>query len=142
MKHLTLPKVLLVDDNDTDKYVHKRIIELYNFSKAVLTCDNGKEALDYLLENEHNLDNIPDLIFIDINMPIMNGFAFLDEFEKLNPEIRNKCKQVIILSSSNNYCDINRAINNSVVTKFITKPLSKQSLEEVHSLMIDYYKSA
>ncbi|MCU0399198.1 MAG: response regulator [Cyclobacteriaceae bacterium] len=122
--------VMLVDDNETDNFISKRIIEITKFSKRVEAKNSGKAALDYLKENENNPANLPTLIFLDINMPIVDGFVFLYEFEKFNEIVRNKCK-VIILSSSDNKRDIDKIVNNNHVIKFITKPLTEVALDEI-----------
>ncbi len=122
--------VMLVDDNDTDNFISKRIIEITKFASRVEVKNSGKSALDYLRENQDDLDNLPNLIFLDINMPIVDGFVFLYEFEKFNDSIKDKCK-VIILSSSDNKRDIDKIVNNNHVIKFITKPLTETALEEV-----------
>lgn len=122
--------VMLVDDNDTDNFISKRIIEITKFANRVEVKNSGKSALDYLRENQDNVDNLPNLIFLDINMPIVDGFVFLYEFEKFNDLIKDKCK-VIILSSSDNKRDIDKIVNNNHVIKFITKPLTETALEEV-----------
>ncbi|GAA0893837.1 response regulator [Fulvivirga kasyanovii] len=122
--------VMLVDDNDTDNFISKRIIEITKFANRVEVKNSGKSALDYLRENQDNVENLPNLIFLDINMPIVDGFVFLYEFEKFNDLIKDKCK-VIILSSSDNKRDIDKIVNNNHVIKFITKPLTETALEEV-----------
>lgn len=122
--------VMLVDDNDTDNFISKRIIEITHFAKRVEVKNSGKSALDYLREHEEKEDDLPNLIFLDINMPIVDGFVFLYEFEKFNERIKDKCK-VIILSSSDNKRDIDKIVNNNHVIKFITKPLTESALEEV-----------
>lgn len=126
----SLDLVMLVDDNDTDNFISKRIIEITKFSKGVEVKNSGKTALDYLKENQHAIEKIPSLIFLDINMPIVDGFVFLYEFEKFNELVRNKCK-VIILSSSDNKRDIDKIVNNNHVIKFITKPLTEIALDEI-----------
>lgn len=122
--------VMLVDDNDTDNFISKRIIEITKFANRVEVKNSGKSALDYLRENQEDINNLPNLIFLDINMPIVDGFVFLYEFEKFNDVIKDKCK-VIILSSSDNKRDIDKIVNNNHVIKFITKPLTETSLDEV-----------
>ena len=128
VKNLDL--VMLVDDNDTDNFISKRIIEITKFSKGVEVKSSGKTALDYLKENQNNAEKIPSLIFLDINMPIVDGFVFLYEFEKFNELVRNKCK-VIILSSSDNKRDIDKIVNDNHVIRFITKPLTEIALDEI-----------
>jgi CheY-like chemotaxis protein len=92
--------------------------------------NSGKSALDYLAENQNSPENLPNIIFLDINMPVVDGFVFLYEFEKFRELVRTKCK-VIILSSSDNKRDIDKIVNNNYVIKFITKPLTEGSLEEI-----------
>lgn len=122
--------VMLVDDNDTDNFISKRIIEISKFANRVEVMNSGKSALDYLAENQNRPDNLPSVIFLDINMPVVDGFVFLYEFEKFKELVRTKCK-VIILSSSDNKRDIDKIVNNNFVIKFITKPLTEVALEEI-----------
>jgi response regulator RpfG family c-di-GMP phosphodiesterase len=125
--------VMLVDDNDTDNFISKRIIEITKFSSNVIVKNSGKSALDYLVENKESPDSIPDIIFLDINMPIVDGFVFLYEYEKFSNSVKDKCR-VIILSSSDNKRDIDKIINNDFVIKFVTKPLTEKTLEEIKEL--------
>lgn len=122
--------VMLVDDNETDNFISKRIIELAGFATNVIVKNSGKSALEYLEQEQNNSENLPDLIFLDINMPIVDGFVFLFEYEQLSEEVRNKCK-IAILSSSDNKRDIERMVNNEFVIRFVTKPLTVESLEEI-----------
>ena len=125
--------VMLVDDNDTDNFISRRIIEITKFSKNVIVKNSGKDALDYLEENREMPNAIPDIIFLDINMPIVDGFVFLYEYEKFSNSVKDKCR-VIILSSSDNKRDIDKIINNDFVIKFVTKPLTEKTLEEIKEL--------
>ena len=121
---------MLVDDNDTDNFISKRIIEITKFAQRVEVKGSGKGALDYLKEYQNDPTNLPSVIFLDINMPIVDGFVFLYEFEKFSELVRSKCK-VIILSSSDNKRDIDKIVNNNHVIKFITKPLTETALDEI-----------
>jgi CheY-like chemotaxis protein len=122
--------VMLVDDNETDNFISKRIIEITKFAIRVEVKNSGKSALDYLKEHQTSPEDLPNIIFLDINMPIVDGFVFLYEFEKFSEVVRNKCK-VIILSSSDNKRDIDKIVNNNHVIKFITKPLTEVALDEI-----------
>lgn len=126
-------KVMLVDDNDTDNFISRRIIEITKFSEEVIVKNSGKGALDYLDENKENPEALPDIIFLDINMPIVDGFVFLYEYEKFGNIVKDKCR-VIILSSSDNKRDIDKIVNNDYVIKFVTKPLTEKTLEEIREL--------
>lgn len=125
---------MLVDDNDTDNFISRRIIEITSFAKDVIIKNSGKSALEYLEENKQLPTSLPDLIFLDINMPIVDGFVFLYEFEKFEDGLKDKCK-VIILSSSDNKRDIDKIVNNDHVIKFITKPLTENALSDVKSIV-------
>jgi CheY-like chemotaxis protein len=127
-------KIMLVDDNDTDNFINKKIIEITKFSSDIVVKNSGKSALDYLVEHQNDENSLPDLIFLDINMPIVDGFIFLYEFEQLSDLLKSKCK-IAILSSSNNKQDIKRIIDNPFVISFITKPLSENSLKDLANLL-------
>ena len=122
--------VMLVDDNDTDNFISKRIIEITKFAERVEVMSSGKDALDYLKDNQNSTQDLPSIIFLDINMPIVDGFVFLYEFDKFNELVKSKCK-IIILSSSDNKRDIDKIVNNNHVIKFITKPLTEVALDEI-----------
>jgi CheY-like chemotaxis protein len=126
--------VMLVDDNDTDNFISKRIIEITGFSNRIEVRNSGKLALDYLRDNQANEDLIPNLIFLDINMPVVDGFVFLYEFDKFPDLVKNKAR-IIILSSSDNKRDIDKIVNNDHVINFITKPLTEVSLDEVKTIL-------
>lgn len=129
----TLNRVMLIDDNDTDNFISKRIIELNQFARHIEVNSSGRSALDYLDEHQNNPELLPELIFLDINMPIVDGFMFLYEFENFPETVRNKCK-VVILSSSDNRKDIDKIINNDHVIKYVTKPLTDHALKEIKTL--------
>lgn len=122
--------VLLIDDNEIDNFVAKKVIEKSGFAEKVITVQSAKNALDYLNTENSSKDVLPDIIFLDIGMPEMDGFEFLEEYEKLNKIVVNNCK-VLVLSSSLDIDDYNRANRNKLVRKFINKPLSKKSLMEI-----------
>lgn len=128
--HKTLDLVMLVDDNDIDNFISKRIIEITKFAARVEVTSSGQDALEYLRANQFKLENIPTIIFLDINMPVVDGFIFLYEFDKFSEQLKNKCK-IIILSSSDNKRDIAKIVNDNYVTKFITKPLTEIALDEI-----------
>ena len=105
MANKSVNLVLLVDDNDTDNFISKRIIEITKFAERVIVKNSGKSALEYLESVQNEGAELPDVIFLDINMPIVDGFVFLFEFEMFAETVKNKCK-IIILSSSNNKREI------------------------------------
>ncbi len=128
--------VMLVDDNETDNFITKRIIEVTKFAEKIIVQNSGKNALEYLEANHTIPENIPELIFLDINMPIVDGFVFLIEFEALPESIREKCR-IAILSSSSNKRDISKMIDNDYVLRFVTKPLSPDILNQISQELVE-----
>ena len=121
---------MLIDEDEIDNIINQKIIESNNFSEKVQVFQTGSEALDFLRSNAKIAENLPDLIFLDINMPIMDGFQFLEEFEKLDTQILDKSK-IIMLSSSISPRDIDRAASNRFVKKYLNKPLNSRYLQAI-----------
>ena len=128
---ITARHVLLVDDNETDNFIHKRIIELTGFADEVIAKESVKKAIDYLEQNINDSEKLPDIIFLDINMPGADGFIFLNKYEELITSGFRKKAKIIILSSSESTRDISRMISNSLVKEYINKLLTEESLEKV-----------
>ena len=124
-------RVLLIDDNDIDNFINERMITTNFFSNRVIVKNSGESALNYLRENSGEDANLPQIIFLDLNMPIMDGFAFLNEYEKLPDTVKKNCK-VIVLSSSISPEDINRASTNPLVVKYVNKPLNEKYLAAIN----------
>ena len=128
-------KVLLIDDDHMTNYLHKRVISNASLSSSIIVSTNGKEGIEELLKIEDaHFDNIKSkvIVFLDINMPVMDGWTFLEVFK----EIKNKLNfeiNIFVLSSSINPDDKARAEKNSFVTKYINKPLNKESISYLKS---------
>ena len=122
--------VLLVDDNEIDNFINERIISSSGFAENIIVKNSAEGALTYLREISGDEAKVPEYIFLDLNMPIKDGFGFLEDFAKLDEVIKSKCK-VVVLSSSISPEDINRASTNAFVYKYLNKPLSDKYLEAV-----------
>jgi len=123
--------VLLVDDNEIDNFVSQKVIEKSGFAEKVVAIPSAARALEYLNNGHSSGSGLPDIIFLDIGMPEMDGFEFLEEYKKLDENVLKNCK-VVILSSSIADEDHNKVKHNKFVAKFINKPLCKESLEQIN----------
>lgn len=123
-------KVMLIDDNEIDLRINAKLISLTNFFDEIIICKSGEEALGYLNKNSHNEEKLPNFILLDIQMPEMDGFEFLEEYKNLSKIFLGKCI-VVMLSSTLDFGDIKRAEANPYITKLLNKPLSKVELEKL-----------
>jgi CheY-like chemotaxis protein len=121
-----IKSILLIDDDKNDNFYHEREILKALPGINVIAKTSGMEALEYL-KSDHNK---PELIFLDINMPIWDGWAFLLEYSRLDPESQ-KGTMIMVLTSSKNPTDELRAKAWGFVAGFIIKPLSKETMLEI-----------
>lgn len=122
--------VMIIDDNLVDLYIISRIITKNNFSKNVLHYTEAEEAMKYLQENQDNISKLPQIIFVDIYMPLMSGFEFLEAYDTLSPTLKNYCKAYVISSTIDNE-DIARSSRNKNVVCFHVKPITKDFLDRI-----------
>jgi CheY-like chemotaxis protein len=123
--------VLLVDDDEINNFISIKLIKKALLNTEILACLNGKFAIDQLTEiQRRDPSKLPDYILLDINMPIMNGWEFLDEFNRLNLDPQSKCK-IFIISSSVFSNDINKARSYPLVKDFVSKPLNVEKIVEL-----------
>ena len=120
--------VLLIDDSKLDLLFQDQLIKTSKFAQNVHQASSATEALDYL-KNPSNPK--PDIIFLDIMMPVKDGFEFLDDFDELPQETRQKAK-VVMLSNTQSFKYLNKANANPYVYKFLNKPLSQPVLEAIN----------
>ncbi len=124
---------MLIDDNEIDNLINQKMIEASSITENIYTHTGAKSAIEFL-KNMEKMDVadkvLPDVIFLDIDMPLMDGFQFLDEFANLTQITRKKCR-IIMLTSSINPQDFNRAKKYENVKLYLNKPLSHDSIMKI-----------
>lgn len=118
----------IIDDDPIFSFVAKKMIENHSPSINILSFANGQEALEGLNARTQNGEKLPEVIFLDLNMPVMDGWEFLESYNGLS-EISPI--SIFIVSSSIDPADIEKAKNYAVVKDFISKPLTEESLNHI-----------
>lgn len=126
----------IIDDDPIFVYGTKRIIKEVAFAKSIIVYSNGQEALDGLMKTCIANEPLPDVIFLDLNMPIMNGWEFLDEFKNCKSP-RSKKILIYIISSSVDPRDLERVKNYEQVDTYILKPITPDDLAKILGTTID-----
>ena len=130
MKEKKYRSVMLIDDNEIDNLINQKMIESAEIAQHIYTHTGAKSAIEFLrnLEKLDLADQVlPDIIFLDIDMPLMDGFQFLDEFEKLSLATKKKCR-IVMLTSSINPQDFNRSKKYINVKLYLNKLLTYESI--------------
>jgi CheY-like chemotaxis protein len=122
--------ILLVDDQEECNYMHKRAIRMMGCAEKVHVAMNGKEAIDFLRSEEGGVCPTPELIFFDLNMPVMGGWEFLDEYDKLEEEQKSKIV-LVLLTTSLNKKDKERAAKNKYIKEYVSKYLDESNLQAI-----------
>lgn len=129
MNETRIATVMVVDDDDNWCFISKKILEKAGIGKKIITANNGLEALKILQENANNGDKLPELIFLDIKMPVLDGFGFLEEATK-SKELDLSQSRIFICSSSFLAKDKEKA-KLYPVEDFITKPLTLEIVNKI-----------
>jgi CheY-like chemotaxis protein len=123
--------ILIIDDDEINNFIAAKLINKIPPLAIVNTCLNGQEGIDYVKSKLKNQDEFPDIIFLDINMPLMNGWDFLEEYELIKASIKKKVV-INMLSSSVYNDDISKADTFETVNKFISKPLTVEKIKDLY----------
>lgn len=133
MREATNPKfetVMIIDDNNIDLYIVSHLVKNGNFAKNIISYTNAKIALNYLVENQHCKNALPQVIFVDIFMPLMSGFEFIEAYENLPLLLKSKCR-VFFVSSTIDKNEIKRVHSYKSIEAFQSKPLTDLFLKSI-----------
>lgn len=125
-----IPRCCIIDDDPIFIYGTKRLMESVDFSEEILVYKDGEAAITGIVELIAQAKPLPDVIFLDLNMPIMNGWEFLDAFLEIPSEVREHIS-VYILSSSVDPRDLEKVKEYSIINNYILKPLSPKILSNI-----------
>jgi two-component system, chemotaxis family, chemotaxis protein CheY len=124
------PIVALVDDDKIFQFTASKTLRALDLTDKILQFENGEEALKFLVENARNKDELPDYIFLDINMPFVDGWMFLQDYSGLKENLTKEIS-IFMVSSSIDPRDINRARSNPEVLEYVIKPVSREKFIEL-----------
>ncbi len=123
--------ILIIDDDQVNNFLFSRMVQAVGISEKAEAVTSGKQGLVLLEEKIASGEPLPQVIFLDINMPLMNGWEFLEKYNKMPSSIRSQI-DLYMLSSSVYPEDINKAKSHEDVVDYITKPLTKEILLKIH----------
>jgi two-component system, chemotaxis family, chemotaxis protein CheY len=122
--------IALVDDDTIFQYTASKILKATALTNNILQFANGDEALQFIKQHLSDVNALPDLIFLDLNMPYSDGWMFLDDFEKIKRALA-KPISIFILSASIDTRDLRRAKKNTNVKGYVIKPVTREKLQEL-----------
>lgn len=123
-------KVYIVDDDNVYRFTTEKYIQMLNLSVEVKSFVDGEEAIDDLKEQIGSKGALPDIILLDINMPVMDGWDFLEEYEEFKSQLTNNIK-IYLITSSEDERDRGRAQHYSSVSDYLVKPINEEYLKRL-----------
>ncbi len=120
--------VYIIDDDEIYQFTLKKTLEINKLTEKLLVFSDGEKGIDFIKANLENKEILPDIIFLDINMPVMGGFQFMEEYLKIKPRIDKKII-IYMISSSIDVADKNRANNIADISDFLIKPIKTSELK-------------
>jgi two-component SAPR family response regulator len=126
-------KAIVIDDNRLERFLAEKLIAKYQFAEQVMSFSSAVDGLSYLQSLGNDPASFPEIIFLDIHMPLMTGFEFMDKYLEFPQDIKDHCK-IVLFSSTDAYIDHIRMKNYPIIYKFLRKPLSEEKLSSLQSL--------
>lgn len=125
-----IPNIWIIDDDPMSSFMLKRLAELGELADIITIYNSARAALDYLQANPKATNQLPDIILLDIYMPVVNGWDFLTKFREIKSAL-SKQVDIMVVSSSDHPRDINQAKSFDEVMAYVTKPVSLERLKEL-----------
>lgn len=122
----------VIDDDEIYAYTIKRLVKVTGIAEKIAFFENGQTAIDFFRNNAGNPDELPELVLLDLNMPILDGWQFLDQYQQLQPSL-GKQPVIYIISSSIDEADHERAKAIPAVRDFIIKPINAETFKQIIS---------
>ena len=122
--------VLLIDDNEADQLLARKLMQVTGFAQDICIKNSRQSALDYLTNARNHISEVPDVIFLDINRPAIDGFSFLNAYDAMPTDFKKKCK-LVVLSSTHNRHDIKDVYAYDSVDAVLPKPLTTDSIMQL-----------
>lgn len=122
-----IKSICIIDDDEIYQFLIKKQVAVQNLAEKVCVFPNGQEAIQFFQNSIATKGELPDIVFLDVNMPIMDGWEFLDEYRKIHAQLHKEVK-LYMISSSLNESDINRAQKIEQVKEYLVKPISGEKL--------------
>ncbi|MFY0650967.1 MAG: response regulator [Cyclobacteriaceae bacterium] len=125
-----MKRIAVIDDDEVFQLIIQKQIEMQNVECEILKFFNGEEAINYLIENIGHSEKLPQLIMLDVNMPIKDGWEFLEEYSQLTKVVRESIK-LYMVTSSVIQSDIDKAKNDQNIIDFVSKPITNNQLKNM-----------
>lgn len=125
-----IPNIWIIDDDPMSSFMLKRLAELGELADIITIYNSARAALEYIEEHPQAKNQLPDVILLDIYMPVINGWDFLTKFRELKPLLVKKI-EILVVSSSDHPRDIDQAKEYEEVIAYVTKPASLEQLKEL-----------
>lgn len=126
----TLTKICIVDDDDVYRFTIVKTLESLKLPTQTMAFSDGEQAINFISDHLNEDTELPDIIFLDIDMPVMDGFQFMEEYEKIKPEV-SKDMIIYMVSSSLDPVDIDSAKKIAAITDYIVKPIGSDRLKSI-----------
>lgn len=132
-----LKSILLVDDDESSNFLHSIFINKLDLDIGISTALNGQEALDFILNKGHAPLELPCMVLLDLKMPVIDGWKFLDLYKTQVSEAQKQQIMIVLVTISDNKADRQRASNHKYITDFERKPLSDDTLKKIISKYVN-----